>query len=48
VWRILREQLGWTSQRPARRAVERDDEAIARWKEQRWPNVKKAPGAGAR
>ena len=48
VWRILRKQLGWTSQRPARRAVERDDEAIARWKEQRWPNVKKAPGAGAR
>jgi transposase len=30
VWRILR-QMGWSRQRPARRAVERDDEAIARW-----------------
>jgi transposase len=48
VWRILREQLGWTRQRPARRAVERDDAAIERWAKERWPTVKKAPGAGAR
>jgi transposase len=48
VWRILREQLGWSRQRPARRAVERDDEAIDRWVKQRWPKIKKAPGAGAR
>ena len=48
VWRILREQLGWTRQRPARRAVERDDEAIDRWVRERWPKVKKAPGVGAR
>ena len=48
VWRVLREQLGWTNQRPARRAVERDDEAIEAWKKERWPKVKKAPGAGAR
>ena len=47
-WRILREQLGWTRQRPARRAVERDDEAIDRWVKQRWPQIKKAPGGGAR
>jgi len=47
VWRILREQLGWTRQRPARRALERDDEAIDRWVKQRWPNAKKGPGAGA-
>ena len=46
VWRILREQLGWTRQRPARRAVERDDEAIDRWVRERWPKVKKAPGVG--
>jgi transposase len=31
VWRVLREQLGWTRQRPARQAIERDDEAIERW-----------------
>ncbi|MGW3470079.1 winged helix-turn-helix domain-containing protein [Saccharopolyspora sp. NPDC000995] len=30
-WTILRERLGWSRQRPARRAVERDDEAINRW-----------------
>jgi len=48
VWRILREQLGWSRQRPARRAVERDDEAIRDWVKNRWPQVKKAPGAGAR
>lgn len=46
VWRILREQLGWSRQRPARRAVERDDEAIGRWVAERWPRVKKTPGAG--
>jgi transposase len=48
VWRILREQLGWSRQRPARRATERDDEAIDRWVKKRWPQIKKAPGGGAR
>jgi len=48
VWRILRVQLGWTRQRPARRAVERDDAAIERWAKEQWPKVKKVPGAGAR
>jgi transposase len=48
VWHILREQLGWTWQRPARRAVERDDEAIARWVKQRWPQIKKGHAASTR
>ena len=48
VWYILRDQLAWTWQRPARRAVERDDEAIERWIKRRWPQVKKAPGARTR
>jgi hypothetical protein len=39
----LRDQLAWTWQRPARRAVERDDEAIERWIKRRWPHVKKSP-----
>ncbi len=43
VWRILRE-MGWSRQRPARRAVERDDEAIANWVKKEWPRVKKTPG----
>lgn len=45
-WRILRERLGWSRQRPARRALERNDEAIATWAAQDWPRIKKAPGAG--
>jgi transposase len=47
-WRVLRERLGWSRQRPARRALERNDEAIARWVAEDWPRIKKAPGAGRR
>ncbi len=48
VWRILR-QLNWSCQRPAGRALERDEAAIRRWKKYRWPKVKKKPsGSGAR
>lgn len=36
--------LGWTVQRPQRRAIERDEEKIRRWKTERWPGVKKTPG----
>ena len=39
VWRLLR-GLGWSLQRPARRATERDDAAIARWRAEEWPRVK--------
>ncbi|HET6319393.1 MAG TPA: winged helix-turn-helix domain-containing protein [Chloroflexota bacterium] len=46
VWYLLRDQLGWSWQRPARRAVERNDELIKRWVERRWPQLKKEPGAG--
>jgi transposase len=45
VWYVLRDQLGWTWQRPARRAVERNDEAIEHWVRKRWPQVKKGRGA---
>jgi transposase len=44
VWRLLR-QMGWSRQRPARRAVERNDEAIANWVRHEWPRVKKTPDA---
>jgi transposase len=47
VWRMLR-AMGWSLQRPARRATERDEAAIARWKRERWPKVKKTPGSAAR
>jgi transposase len=39
-WRILR-QLGWSCQRPAGRALERDEEKIRQWKRKRWPEIKK-------
>jgi transposase len=45
VWYLLRDQIGWTWQRPTRRAVERDDAAIEQWVTQRWPRLKKEPGA---
>ena len=48
VWYILRDQLRWSWQRPARQAVERDDAAIEQWVTQRWPRLKKAPGASTR
>ena len=37
----LMHQLGWSYQKPERRALERDDEAIDRWKRRTWPRVKK-------
>jgi transposase len=43
VWSILRQRLGWTLQRPERRASERDEQAIARWVAQEWPRIKKGP-----
>ena len=48
VWYILRQGLGWSWQRPARRATERNDDAIQRWVKQRWPQLKKGRGARTR
>jgi transposase len=42
-WSILRDRLGWSRQRPARRAAEADQDAIAAWARDRWPVVKKRP-----
>jgi len=47
-WEVLTKRLGWSRQRPARRAAERDEAAIATWAKQEWPRIKKAPAAGAR
>jgi len=44
VSRILR-ACGWSCQKPAVRATERNEEAIARWTQQTWPEIKKSPGA---
>jgi transposase len=37
--------LGFSPQKPERRAIERDEPAIERWVKQRWPRVKKTPRA---
>ena len=42
VWHILR-KLGWSCQKPERRARERDEQAIAAWRQQEWPRIKKRP-----
>jgi transposase len=44
IGRLLR-GLGWSPQKPARRARERDEQAIQRWVQTDWPRVKKTPGA---
>jgi transposase len=40
VWKVLR-KLGWTCQKPERRARERDEAAIERWRKVTWPRIKK-------
>ncbi len=37
---LLLHRIGWSVQVPARRAAERDEAAIAAWREERWPLVK--------
>jgi transposase len=43
VWALLHHRLGWTVQRPKRRAAERDQAAIDRWVKERWPAIKQTP-----
>jgi len=35
--------MGWSLQRPARKAVERDEAAIARWVAEDWPRIVQTP-----
>src|SRR3954466_16194145 len=46
---LLLRRLGWSVQVPARRATERNEEQIAAWREETWPEIKRprrtwAPG----
>src|ERR1700677_3878965 len=43
VWKLLRRH-GWSCQVPVRQALERDEEAVAVWKAEVWPDIK-APRA---
>ena len=38
----LLHSLGWSPQKPTRRAVERDETGIQRWLKQQWPGIKKS------
>lgn len=40
VWRLL-QRMGWSSQKPQRQPLERDDKAIEHWKRYVWPRIKK-------
>jgi transposase len=42
VCRVLH-SLGWSPQRPSRRAIERDESAIQNWIRVEWPRIKKKP-----
>jgi transposase len=41
VWRLLG-ALGFSAQKPDRRAIERDDKAVQRFKRKTWPALKKS------
>jgi transposase len=50
---VLLHRIGWSVQVPARRAAERDEAAIAAWREETWPVIKVrrrtwAPGSVSR
>lgn len=40
VWKIL-QGIGWSCQRPTKRALERDEQKIKDWKRKTWPALKK-------
>jgi transposase len=45
IWRILG-GLGFSVQKPERRAIERDDDAVQTWKRSTWPGLKKSSARG--
>jgi transposase len=46
VWRLM-PQLGWSLQRPARQAKERNPVGVRQWIDGKWPALKKKPGGSA-
>ena len=50
---VLLHRIGWSVQVPARRAAERDEEKVVRWREDTWPVIKArrrtwAPGSAGK
>ena len=46
IWRILG-TLGFSAQKPEKRAIERNDDAVRHWKRRTWPGLKKKPSEKA-
>jgi transposase len=44
VWRLL-SAMGFSSQKPATKAIQRNEPEIEHWKSKRWPLLKKTPAA---
>ena len=42
IWRILG-SLGFSAQKPERRAIKHNDDAVRSWKRSTWPALKKKP-----
>lgn len=42
VRKILKRRLGWTSQKPQKRAKERNEDGIRRWKDEEFPRIARA------
>jgi transposase len=42
IWRLLG-SLGFSPQKPEKRAIERDEDAVRSWKRSTWPAFKKKP-----
>jgi transposase len=36
--------MGWSPQKPQRRAIERKEETVQTWVKRDWPRIKKKPG----
>jgi len=45
VWKML-VALGWSCQKPERRALQRNPRKIREWKRRDWPRIKKSPAIG--
>ena len=43
VWRILG-AMGFSAQKPEKRALERNEDAVRNWKRNTWPRLKEKPG----
>lgn len=45
VWHVMR-RMGWSNQRPQRRPLHRNEDAIEQWKKEELPRIKKVPPVG--